>query len=242
MSGRPAWRRFQFFAPILVGANLRDRLFACAGAAIGICLTGIITALATGHGAHVPLLAAPLGASTVLVFVLPASPISQPWPIIAGNTISALSGIAVMQVIHDPVLASGLAVGLAIALMSLTRSLHPPGGGMALTTVVGGSSIAASGFAFALVPVCLNSILLVALAWMFHRLAGRAYPHAAAPSARENIDANLGVRGEDIEVAIAQLGETFDIDRRDLDRLLLLAQHNARARAGARRNAPSTEA
>jgi CBS domain-containing membrane protein len=233
MSEQPVSHRFRLFAPILVGANLRDRLFACAGAAIGICLTGLITALATGHGALLPLLAAPLGASTVLVFVLPASPISQPWPVIGGNTISALSGVAAMQLVRDPALACGLAVGLAIALMSLTRSLHPPGGGMALTTVVGGSSIAASGFAFALVPVCLNSILLVALAWMFHRLARRAYPHAAAPPARERIDANLDVRGEDIEIAIAQLGETLDIDRRDLDRLLLLAQHNARARNAA---------
>lgn len=221
-----ARRRWKLFDPILIGANLGDRLVACVGAVLGIGLAGLISALAIGGNAHVLLLAAPLGASAVLVFALPASPLAQPWPVIGGNTISALTGVAVARLVHDPMLAAGLAVGLAIVAMSLTRSLHPPGGGMALTTVIGGPSVAASGFAFALAPVCLNSALLVLLAWVFHKVSTHSYPHKAATASA----APTSFRSEDVDAAIAQMGDAFDINRADLDRLLLQVELNARAR------------
>ena len=64
---------------------------------------------------------------------------SQPWPIVGGNALSASVGFAVGAWLGHGVFACGLAVGLAIALMSVTRSLHPPGGAAALT----GGTIAA---------------------------------------------------------------------------------------------------
>jgi CBS domain-containing membrane protein len=230
-SARDVRARWKLFQPILVGATLRDRAIACVGAVLGVGLAGLISTLAVGGDAHLPLLAAPLGASAVLVFALPASPIAQPWPVIAGNTISALTGATVAYFVHDPMLAAGLAVGLAIAAMSLTRSLHPPGGGMALTAVIGGSSVAASGFAFALVPVCLNSALLVLLAWAFHKFSGHAYPRTAPPApSGKPLSEPIQARAEDVDAAIEQMGETFDINRSDLDRLLFLVELNARKR------------
>ena len=71
-------RRFQLFAPILAGATLRDRLIACTGALIGIAVTGLLCGLALGRGPHLPLLVAPMGASAVLLFAVPASPLAQP--------------------------------------------------------------------------------------------------------------------------------------------------------------------
>ena len=112
---------FRLFVPILAGATLRERLLACIGATIGIALTGVISGLAMGGGPHVALLVAPMGASAVLLFAVPASPLAQPWSIIGGNSISALVGVTVAHFIHDPVFASGLAVALAIAAMSFTR-------------------------------------------------------------------------------------------------------------------------
>ncbi|PWJ88222.1 HPP family protein [Mesorhizobium loti] len=56
-----------------------------------------------------------MGASAVLLFAVPASPLAQPWSIIGGNTISALVGVIVTQFVHEPVLATGIAVALAIA-------------------------------------------------------------------------------------------------------------------------------
>ncbi|MBN9257559.1 MULTISPECIES: HPP family protein [unclassified Mesorhizobium] len=218
---------FRLFVPILAGATLRERLLACVGALIGIALTGLISALVLGNGPYVPLLVAPMGASAVLLFAVPASPLAQPWSIIGGNTISALMGVIVASVVHEPIMATGIAVALAIAAMSFTRCLHPPGGAAALTAILGGPAVAKAGFLFPFMPVALNATLLVALGYGFHALSRRSYPHVPAPvpqSSHGTIDppaeTRIGFRPEDIDAALETLDETFDIDRNDLDRLL----------------------
>ncbi|WP_027144476.1 HPP family protein [Mesorhizobium sp. WSM3626] len=228
---------FRLFVPILAGATLRERILACIGATIGIALTGVISGLAMGGGPHVALLVAPMGASAVLLFAVPASPLAQPWSIIGGNSISALVGVTVAHFIHDPVMASGLAVALAIAAMSFTRCLHPPGGAAALTAVLGGPAVISAGFLFPFVPVALNSTILVALGYLFHKLARRNYPHVVAPAANSHGTADppaqqrAGFRSEDIDAALTALDETFDIDRDDLERLLRQVELQAMVRS-----------
>jgi len=231
-------RRFRFFAPILAGATLRDRLIACTGALIGIALTGLLCAIVLGKGPALPLLVAPMGASAVLLFAVPASPLAQPWSIVGGNTLSALTGYLVGQVVPDPVFASGAAVALAIAVMSFTRCLHPPGGAAALTAVLGGPAVASWGALFPLVPVGLNSCILVALGIVFHRLSRHSYPHVPAPPpvnthGTTDLPAALrvGFRHEDVDAALAKLHETFDIDRDDLEQILQEVEMQAISRA-----------
>ena len=218
---------FRLFRPILAGATLRERLIACVGALIGITLTGLICGLVFGEGPHIPLIVAPMGASAVLIFVVPASPLAQPWPVIGGNTISAFMGVLAAHLIADPVVAIGVGVSLAIAAMSLTRSLHPPGGAAALTALIGGPAVTSAGFLFPLFPVCINSVILVALGITFHKIARRNYPHvpvAVASNTHGTADLpaplRVGFRPEDVDAALVTLGETLDIDRSDLDRLL----------------------
>jgi CBS domain-containing membrane protein len=225
--------KLNLFAPILAGVTLRERLLACLGVLIGVTLTGLITALVCGKGAALPYIVAPIGASSVLLFVIPASPLAQPWPIIGGNTISALVGIAVGHLIHEPVLAGGIAVALAILVMTFTRSLHPPGGALALTGALG-----SAGFLFPFVPVALNCLVLVALGILFHRLCRRSYPHVAQVQKvnthhTKDLPAPLraGFNAQDIDAALAALGESFDIDRGDIDRLLRQVEQAALARA-----------
>lgn len=220
-------RAFRLFKPVLAGATLRERSIACLGALIGIALTGFISSMLLGNGPHLPLIVAPIGASAVLLFAVPTSPLAQPWSIIGGNTISAFVGLAVTQFVDDPALAIGLGVALAIAAMSVTRSLHPPGGAAALTAVLGGSAVAKWGLLFPLVPVALNSCLLVGLGILFHKLSRRKYPHvaAAAPVNKHSTEdlppsVRMGIREEDIDRALLALDESFDIDRNDLGRLL----------------------
>jgi len=220
-------RHLKLFVPILAGATLRDRLIACCGAMLGIGLTALVCSLLAGSDPHLPLVVAPIGASSVLLFAVPASPLAQPWSIIGGNTVSALMGIIVARFIHDPMLAVGVAVALAIAAMSLTRCLHPPGGAAALTAILGGPSVAAAGFMFALVPVALNSCVLVLLGWVFHKISRHSYPHRAKPAPANlhgtqdpSPQLRAGFQPEDVDAALADVGEAFDIDREDLDRLL----------------------
>lgn len=219
--------KFQLFAPILAGATLKERLIGCLGALIGICLTGLVCGFVMGQDPHLPLIVAPIGASAVLLFAVPASPLAQPWSIVGGNTISAFVGVTVTTLVKDPAIAIGLAVALAILVMSLTRSLHPPGGAAALTAVIGGAAVSRAGFWFPLVPIAINSLILVALGMIFHRLAGRQYPHRQTitpvnthKTADPPAAFRVGFNTEDIDAAIASLNETLDISRADLDALL----------------------
>lgn len=226
------------FSPILAGATLRERLIACVGALVAIGLTGLISGYLFGQGPHLPLIVAPMGASAVLLFAVPASPLAQPWSIIGGNTISALMGIIAAYLIHDPIIAIGVGVSLAIGAMSFTRCLHPPGGAAALTAVLGGPAVAGWGLLFPFVPVGLNSCILVGLGLLFHKLARRNYPHIAAKAPvnthqTADLPASLrvGFREEDVDAALAAFDETFDIDRGDLSRLLQQVELQATIRA-----------
>ncbi|NKK96901.1 CBS domain-containing protein [Rhizobium leguminosarum bv. viciae] len=236
--GLSRFRRFRLFSPILAGATLRERLIACLGALLAIGFTGVISGYLFGQGPHLPLIVAPMGASAVLLFAVPASPLAQPWSIIGGNTISALMGIFAAYFIRDPIIATGVGVSLAIGAMSFARCLHPPGGAAALTAVLGGPVVAGWGFLFPFVPVALNSCILVGLGLLFHKLSKRNYPHVvpkAAENTHQTIDlpsaVRVGFREEDVNAALEALDETFDIDRADLSRLLQQVELQAAIRS-----------
>ncbi|MFC5843737.1 HPP family protein [Aminobacter ciceronei] len=217
----------RLFVPILAGATLRERLVAVLGALLGVGVTALLCSVLFGTGSTLPMIVAPIGASAVLVFAIPTSPLSQPWPVIGGNVISALVGVAVAAVVGEPVVASALAVSLGLAAMSFTRSLHPPGGAIALTAVIGGPSITALGFEFPFIPVALNAAILVAMGIGFHKLSRRQYPHFPTPApTNTHLTADVpsqlrvGIQEADVDAVLSRLGETLDIDRGDLNRLL----------------------
>lgn len=216
------------FVPILAGGNLRGRLLACLGACIGIALTSIVSAAIIHPHGSLLLIVAPMGAAAVLVFVVPASPLSQPWSVIGGNVISALVGVAAVKLVPIPVLAAGVAVAGAILAMSLTRSLHPPAGAVALTAVLGGPAVLEAGFTFALVPVALNAAILVAVGVLFHKATGQRYPHRPIPVGEPPaLCEEAMLTREDLDLALVDLGETLDVGREDLDELLRRVEHHA---------------
>jgi CBS domain-containing membrane protein len=217
------------FRAILAGATLRDRISGSIGGLVGIAITGLIALLMLGSTAPLPWLVAPMGAAAVLVFAVPASPLAQPWPVIGGNTVSALVGITAAKLVPDPVIAAGLAVGGAILVMSLCRCLHPPGGAAALTAVLGGPAVLSAGYLFAFVPVGLNAALLTLAGIAYHRFSGHSYPHRPVPVA------STAPELEDVDRALADLDETFDIDREDLVLLVDRAIHHAATRRAAGR-------
>ncbi|QCB37474.1 HPP family protein [Sphingobium sp. PAMC28499] len=220
------------FKPLLAGARPIDRMIAGLGAAIGISLTILVCSQLPLHAGDLPIIVAPLGASAVLIFAVPASPLAQPWSVVGGNILSSLIGVAAYQLIPDMMVAAGVAVGVAIILMSLLRCLHPPGGAAALTAVIGSQGIHDAGYAFAFAPVGINSIALVSLGLFFHRLSGHSYPHqpVAPPVIADQLRAEAGFHLEDIDKALAELPDNFDISRADLDLLLSRAEIHAQAR------------
>jgi CBS domain-containing membrane protein len=233
---RLIWSRYySAFIPAPAGPGLLDRLKAASGAIGGIAITGLLCGLMLGNGLAHPLLVAPMGASAVLLFAVPASPLAQPWPVLGGNVISALVGIFVAKAVPDPTIAAALAVGAAIAIMSLLRCLHPPGGAVALSAVLGAKGVAGS-YMFALVPVGANTLLLILVAILFHRIVGHAYPHITpkSPAPHGTTDPapllRAGPSDQDIADALNDFGETLDVDSHDLRALLADAELRAAQR------------
>ncbi|HKY81012.1 MAG TPA: HPP family protein [Sphingobium sp.] len=233
---RLIWSRYySAFVPAPPGPGFVDRLKAASGAIGGIAITGLLCGLMLGNGIAHPLLVAPMGASAVLLFAVPASPLAQPWPVLGGNVISALVGITIARLFPDPTVAAAVAVGAAIAVMSMLRCLHPPGGAVALSAVLGASGQAAPDYMFALVPVGMNTALLLVVAILFHRIAGHSYPHVApkTPNVHGTSDPAPLLRSpseQDVEEALNAYGDALDIDAADLQAVL----HDAEVRAAER--------
>ncbi|MBT3359090.1 MAG: HPP family protein [Rhodospirillales bacterium] len=107
------------------------------------------------------------GATSVLVYGAPHSPLAQPYNVIVGHLVSAAIGVSVFQFIGEANwLSAALAVSLAIAAMQATRSVHPPGGASALIAVVASPEIHSLGFLYTLYPVGLGAAILVGVAWV----------------------------------------------------------------------------
>ncbi|MCF7992723.1 MAG: HPP family protein [Thiohalocapsa sp.] len=118
------------------------------------------------------------GASAVLVYGAVRSPLAQPRNLIGGHVVSAIVGVLAWKMLGGiPWLAAAFAVATAIALMHLTRTLHPPGGATALIAVIGSEEIHRAGFWYVLVPAGIGPLILLLVALLVNNLAPtRRYP------------------------------------------------------------------
>ncbi|MEZ5703403.1 MAG: HPP family protein [Burkholderiaceae bacterium] len=226
------WLRSFYPAPLNSGP--RDLWLGSLGAGLGLLITEWISHQALGSAN--PWFIAPMGASAVLLFAVPASPLAQPWSILGGNAIAAAVGIACLQWLGSSGPVAALAAAIAIALMFAARCLHPPGGAVALTAVLGGPAIEQLGFGFVIWPVAFDSALMLLLALGFNNLLGRRYPHHGHPQRHPHATQDplpsqrIGPRKEDLDAALASFGELLDIDRDDLEDLVMRTQLAARQR------------
>ncbi|MEO0032321.1 MAG: hypothetical protein RIS94_2079 [Pseudomonadota bacterium] len=191
------------------------------GALVGIALAGLVTqALIRATGSAAPAwLVAPLGASAVLVFAVPASPLAQPWSVFGGNMISAAIGLALGHAIGVPWAAASLAVGGAIAAMTLARCLHPPGGACALLCALGAQT-SHWGWDFLMLPLALNLGLLVLAGSLWNNATGHPWPHRPHPAPVLPTGTWAGTYASaDLDAVLAEWDEVLDVDREDLDAL-----------------------
>jgi CBS domain-containing membrane protein len=222
------------FAPAPVGASNRDKFYGALGALLGLLCTEWVGRHALGISN--PWFIAPMGASAVLLFAAPASPLAQPWSLMAGNTTAALVGVFFAQWIPDPGVGAACAAAAAIAVMFALRCLHPPSGAVALTAVLGGPSIAKLGYAYALYPVALNSAVLLCIAVVFNGVLKRNYPrrHVEAGNSSHGAEAaaatRLGFTGADLDDALRTHDQLLDISREDLADIVLEAERRASLR------------
>lgn len=147
---------------------------AAALAGIGGFLTIGLLAAANASG-EIPLLIAPFGASCVIVFGAPASPFAPPRNVIGGHLVAALMGLIATSALGTGPLAIGAGVGLAIAAMMLTDTVHPPAGANPIVV-----ALTKAGWPFLGTPVLAGSVAIVLCGLAYHRLVTRKpYPARA---------------------------------------------------------------
>ncbi len=225
----------QSLLPAKPTVPLAEQLRASGGALSALAMAAGLSMLWLGSAGL--WLIAPMGASAVLLFCLPGSPLAQPWAVIGGNVVSALVGVACFKLCGSHWLAAPLAGGMAIGAMFALRCLHPPGGAVALTAVLAGPAVHAMGFGFALLPVALNSVLMVGAALVLNNLSGKRYPHSQRstlenPHATGDVvpGARLGFQREDLDEVLAHYGQVLDVSRDDLENIIFATEAHAYTR------------
>ncbi|MGG3451087.1 HPP family protein [Domibacillus aminovorans] len=147
--------------------NVKDAITGLIGGFLSIFALVLLTNMTSAEW-----LMAPFGASCVLAFGVWNAPLSQPRNIIGGHFVSTFVGLATYHVFGDEPWAIGLAVGLAIAAMMMTKTTHPPAGADPLVVMLGGYS-----WSYLITPVLIGSLIIVFFALMINNLrSNREYP------------------------------------------------------------------
>lgn len=118
------------------------------------------------------------GASAVLIYGAIRSPLAQPRNLLGGHILSAAIEATAFQFLGgQPWLAAAVAVSTAIAVMHLTKTLHPPGGATALIAVISGDSVHNLGYLYVVMPAALGAIVMLLIALIINNIPkNRRYP------------------------------------------------------------------
>jgi CBS-domain-containing membrane protein len=144
--------------------NLLVSLFAGIGAAIAI---GLLAVAETLHSGAI-LLMAPFGASAVIIFGLPKSPLAQPKNVIFGHLITALVGVLFVEFVGVSALAIAIAAGMGVTLMLATKTTHPPAGANPILIM-----LTAQSWSFLIFPVLSGAIVLVLVGKLMNEISRR---------------------------------------------------------------------
>jgi len=235
----------RLFLPPPNTTSLSEKAISGFAALLGIALVMFISQQFL-PAEDLPWVVASMGASAVLLFAVPLGTLSQPWSFVGGHLLSGVIGVSVAKLIPDIVIASAVAVSLAIFVMYLTHCLHPPGGATALSAVVGSSTVHELGYTFLLTPVALNVAVMLAFAFIINNLLpNRYYPNTlkcyreeknktvGENFGGEKLQNALSVSRDDIKFALQEIGDFVDVSDEHLSQIFnISATHARRKRMG----------
>ena len=204
-----------------------------------ICLG--ITGLIRHHVASENLwLLAPIGATTVLVFLMPHSPASSPRSVLGGYLLAALSSALAIYLIPYAPIRTAAAVALCIFLMARFNCVHPSAGAAALLLSVGSSHL--SSLWLSLLTLLEGNMLLLFLsAWLVNRvILQRPYPYHPGSKLNKPSVAptdTLAISHRDLDQAIRSSDSFVNVQENELLELYESALQNARTRLAAQTRA-----
>jgi CBS domain-containing membrane protein len=223
---------FRFITADPVNLSIKGKLLSVISSFSAILIVAWVTQK-FGVSASYPILVASMGASAVILFIMPGSPVAQPWPLVGGHLISAIIGITCAQLFADTIFASACASGGSVLAMLLLRCLHPPAAATALTPIIAGDSANFLDYSFVLMPVGINVGIMLVMAIAINRwLLRYEYPtvhHQAANKKHQystiiQPSQRTGISEQDLEQALENMDMFMDVSTGDLIRLLTNAQ------------------
>lgn len=211
----------RFLAVDPVNLSFKGKLLAVVSSFAAILIMALVTQKLS-IGAAYPILVASMGASAVILFIIPHSPLAQPWPFVGGQLVSAIIGVACAQWLNNIAIASACAVGGSILAMLLLRCLHPPGAATAMAPILAGTSISSLGYGFVLMPVGLNVAIMLVMTIAINRWVLRhAYPiYPDTKTADAKPAQKTGISEQDLTLALENMDMFMDVSPGDLRRLL----------------------
>ena len=217
----------RYLIPDAAQLSPAERWRSTLAALIGMLLIqGILAVIPAQPG--ISYLLAPLGATSVILFVLPHSPLAQPWPLVGGLLLPAIIGLLCGTWIQPAFLAVAIALALAVWITAWLRCIHPPGGAMAVVFAV-----AATQQPVSLTTAVLNiGAALVAVLFVNNLIPGRHYPQCAPKqtTAQKPRPKRGSIRHEDLQHALQKIDAYLDISEEDLVRIYDLATNHAHQR------------
>lgn len=223
----------RFFFVDTVPMPAHDRWLSAIGAFVGVALVGLLL-LIFPIGSR--WLLAPIGASAVILFVMPHSPVAAPWPVVGGYAAGILSAALCLSFVPFPPLSAALAVAISIWLMGRLHCVHPPGGAAALLLATCTPTLGPEWRQW-VVSLTANVAILFGASIIYNRITGRwRYAHpAAAPIPHHR--APIQLTHEDIATAIRTRYEFIDVGEEELLALYELASEHALERVNSARPA-----
>ncbi len=216
---------------------VREKIYASLASFVAILLLVILVHYFSVGISFRLLVLASMGASAFLLFVVPHSPMSQPWPVIGGHLFAAAIGVVCARWIQSPALATATAVALSIFAMHWLHCLHPPSAATAMIAVLGGPEVHVIGWQFCYEMVAINVGIMVLLSIVINNLLpGRRYPllHSHHPHHAEFIKVNhtpyAELKEEDFKWALVQMDGVIDVSAEDLVDLYEFAVEHAQSR------------
>ncbi len=161
------WKQWKATGAMPPKAANKLVLLAAIGGFLAIAMLALIV-----QSTNAPLILGSFGATCVIVFGLPDTPFAQPRNVIAGHFLSSLIGLLLLSLFGAHWWSMALAVGAAIAVMMLTRTVHPPAGSNPVIIM-----LAQPGWGFLLMPTLLGAVGIVLVALVYNNYPkGRQYP------------------------------------------------------------------
>lgn len=151
--------------PILDIYSLKKPLIAGLGGLSAILIISLL-----GFVLKNPILIAPFGASCVILFGLPESPLAKPKNLILGHFISSLVGLIMLNLFGNSYIVISIAVGLAIFIMLLTNTTHPPAGADPILVITASVS-----WKFLFTNIFVGTLLLLIIALIYNKIIFSPY-------------------------------------------------------------------